>query len=495
MTAICKPRLKPSEEAKIELARRALARRNLFEFTKYTMPEFEATKFHETYYRVLDKFAKKEIYKLMVTIPPQHGKSEGSSRRLPAFIHGRNPDAKIGILSYAASLAQSFNRDNQRIVLSGTYHKLFPKTTINGSEYTSKEPGNRRNSTIFDIVGCRGFLKAVGRSGALTGDPLDIAIMDDLYKDLKEGNSPVIRRAVIEWYNSVVKKRLHNESQQLIVFTRWHAEDLIGYLEERENVVTVSSWAQLENPDKDIWYKINFPALMDSKPTELDPREMGEALYPEKHNKKKLEDEKLLDPVTFQSLNQGDPTPKEGLLYASGFKTYKRRPQEFKKLGNYTDVADTGSDYLCSINYGVGLDDYIYILDVYYTQDPQEITEEATAKFLKRSFIRESKMESNNGGRGFARNVDRFAKYSILIETFHQGDNKESRILTNSAEAVRKILFPAQWQSLWPIFAKHILRFKRVFNANEHDDAPDALTGVLEHSGVSDMLNLALYRK
>jgi predicted phage terminase large subunit-like protein len=481
-----------ASKARLELARRELARRSILHFTKYTMPEFQETSFHRNYARFLDLFAQKKIMKGMITCPPQHGKSELSSRRLPSFILGKRPNSKIAILSYAASFAQGFNRDNQRIIDSPEYKNLFPETFLNSNNIRTVSSQYQRNSTIFEIVGKRGFLKTVGRGGPLTGDPVDVAIMDDLYKDSAEGNSPVIRDAVIEWYTSVVMKRLHNDSQQLIVFTRWHDEDLIGWLEERDTVIVVESWDQLETIDPNAWYKINFPALMNHPKTELDQREMGEPLYPEKHSKEKLEKERSIDPEKFEAMNQGDPTPKAGLLVTQPFNTYDVRPSNFTKLGNYTDVADTGTDYLCSINYGV-YQDRIYILDVYYTQDPQEITEGATADLLKRGMIREAMFESNNGGRGFARAVDRILKQKIVITWFHQSLNKESRILTNAVSVQNSLLFPKNWQSRWPEFSKHILRFKKKFRANKHDDGWDALTGVYEFSGLNSSIS-ALYR-
>jgi predicted phage terminase large subunit-like protein len=491
VTARSKNIITLKDKVKIELAKRELARRSLLAYTKYTMPEFQSTKFHDVYYKFLQYFADGKLKKGIITVPPQHGKSEGSSRRLPSYIHGKDPNKKIAVLSYAATFAQGFNRDNQRIINSQRYAALFPNTRL---PYVG-EKGKISNSTRFDLSGedTRGFLKTVGRGGSLTGDPVDIAILDDLYKDSKEGNSPVIRAAVIDWYTSVVMKRLHNDSQQLIVFTRWHEEDLIGWLEENDIVILVDSWEQLDNINPEYWYKINFPALMDKLPTELDPREMGEPLYPEKHSKAKLEKERKLDPQKFESMNQGNPAPKEGLLYGD-FKTYKLRPRDIKRRSSYTDTADKGDDYLCSITYDVGLDDYVYITDILYTQKPQEETEPETANLFKRNFIKHGVIESNNGGRGFARNVDRLCGHQIVIETFHQSQNKESRILTNASEVTRKVLMPDGWDYKYPEFYKAITRFKRQFKANKHDDAPDTLTGVLEHSGVCDTVNDALYR-
>lgn len=483
------------ETIKQELARRQLARQNLLYYTQYTMPEFQPTRFHQVYYGVLNRFAHKQIKKLMVTVPPQHGKSEGSTRRLPSFMLGLDPHLKIAVISYAASKARQFNRDNQRIIDSPQYKVLFPETQLNSSNVVTVSSAYLRNSEEFQIVNCRGGLKAVGRGGPLTGDPVDLAVLDDLYKDYKEGSSPIIRQAVIDYYNSVLVKRLHNDSQQLIVFTRWDDNDLIGWLEKSSTVITVDRWDQIDDPDRDPdhWLKINFPALMNHAPTELDPREMNEPLYPEKHSRKKMEEERALDEQMFESMNQGNPKPKKGLLY-SGFKTYTKIPPHFKLRRNYCDTADTGTDYLCSIVYGVSLDDYIYILDVIYTQEPQEVTEDLVAQQYLRERVKEAFIESN-GGRAFARNVDRLSHRKCIITSFHQSNNKEARIISNSAEVQRRIMMPEHWASKWPKFAEAILYFKRNFRANSHDDAPDSLTGCLERSGIIDDNYRALYQK
>ena len=198
------------------------AKDNLLKFTTKTMPEFKAGEFHLIYYHLLDLFAKGKIKRLMITMPPQHGKSEGSTRRLPSFIFGRNPNTKIAVASYNTTFARKFNRDIQRIIDTKEYHEIFPDTLLNASNVVTISSSFLRNSEEFEIVGHKGSLKAVGRGGALTGNSVDVMIMDDLYKDYAEGNSPIIRDAVWDWYTSVVKTRLHNDSQELIVFTRWN---------------------------------------------------------------------------------------------------------------------------------------------------------------------------------------------------------------------------------------------------------------------------------
>lgn len=436
------------------------------------------TPFHLTYYKVLDAFAHGRIKKLIITVPPQHGKSEGSTRLLPAYMLGLNPDLQIAIASYADSLTKGFNRDVQRIIDEPKYRLTFPNTYLSGKNIVTIASSYLRNSREFETVNAKGRLKAVGRGGGLTGSAVDIMIMDDLYKDAMEGNSPIIRDATWEWYTSVVKTRLHNDSQELIVFTRWHEDDLIGRIEAKERVIELTSLSQIDQ-DADCWYKLNFEAIKESDPTPIDPRQSGEALWSGRHSIKLLNEKRALDRLRFDCMYQGRPESKEGLLYGDNFKTYTSLPEDTLRNANYTDTADTGDDYLCSICYRVGKDGLIYVTDILYTKEPMEVTEPATAQMLERNQTRQVNIESNNGGRGFARNVGKLYSKSA-INWFHQSANKESRISTNSATVIKHIIMPADWKIRWSEFYLSITGYKRLFRANRNDDAADVLTGIVE---------------
>ena len=483
------------KEIKRELIRRELARRNYADFVRYTFPAYFMTPVHQMYAHILDLFAKGKIKKLIISIGPQFGKSELSTRRLPPFFLGRDPNLRISVASYNTTFARKFSRDIQRVIADQPYYNLFPKTTISKTKFS--EDSDLTYAKTFDeveIINAKGSARFVGRGGPLTGNPVDVMIMDDLYKDYAEGNSPVIREAVIDWYTSVVRTRLHNKSQELIVFTRWNEEDLVGYLEKEEEVVELKELSQLENLRQDVWYKINFPSLstVASVQNELDPRqEEGLSLWPERHSVEKLEKDRALDPEKFESLHQGDPMPRVGLLY-SEFKTYIALP-EIREIRSYTDVADTGTDYLTAIFYAVGRDNNIYVLDVLHTPEPQEETEPLMVEMIKRNESNVNTIESNSGGRGFARNINKMLKNRYTIETYHQSENKEARIITNAPEVQRKIFMPLNWQGQWPTFARDLMRFKKNFKSNTIKDAADALTGVLEHSGVIEGSALALY--
>jgi len=465
-----------------------LARRTQLQFTKYTMPKnkdgssrFFSGQFHEAYYSILDKFYEGEIKKLMITIPPQHGKSEGSTRRLPARLLGKDNSLKIAITSYASTQARRFGRDVTRIIDSPEYIGLYNDARLSKSKNHDLQSDAIRTSEEFEIIDKQGLatdgnVKLVGRETSLTGNTVDVLVIDDLYKNASEGNSPTIRQNCIDWYNTTAESRLHNDSQQLIVFTRWHEEDLIGYLESKEEVRILNSISEID-PEYDGWYKINYEAIKTGEPTDLDPRLPGEPLWPERHSLQKLLKTKARDIETFECLYQGNPESTEGYLY-KGFNTYHSLP-EHNGIYNYTDTADTGKDYLCSVNYAIGQDGFFYVVDILYTQEPMEFTEQWTIDLLNRHEVSRADIESNNGGRGFARVVQTGAVHTV-VEWFTQGGNKESRIFTNSAMLQEKLRFPSDWASRWPIFYKHLTRFKKLFKANDHDDAPDTLTGIIE---------------
>lgn len=281
-----------------------MARRKLRHFIYKTFPDYEFKWFHILMCDYLDKFYNKEIKNLMFFLPPQHGKSEISSRRFPAMALGKNPDLRIVGASYSSSLADKFNRDIQRIIDSPDYHDVYPLTRLNESNVsTISQHGNwLRNSEVFEIVDKKGSYKSVGVGGSLTGNPCDIGIIDDPIKDSMEAGSLRMRDTLWEWYMSVFKTRLHNDSQQLITLTRWHEDDLAGR-------IIASIPETMEE-----WTIVSIPAIKEDDTNPQDPRKVGEALWEEKHSLEKLLVTKSQSIKTFTSLYQQRPAPAEGQL-------------------------------------------------------------------------------------------------------------------------------------------------------------------------------------
>ena len=456
---------------------RGLGERNLLSFTRHTLPAFAPAPFHIAYYEVLTRFAIGEIKKLMITMPPQHGKSEGATRRLPAFVLGQDPDKRIAIVSYNAIKARKFNRELQRIMDDDRYYELFPQTLLAG-QASYQEQGRRsrnyaRNSDECEIVGYQGSFKTIGVGGSLTGEPVDMLIMDDLYKDASSAWSPVIRQNVADWYDTVASTRLHNDSQQLLVFTRWHMEDLAGRLLEQEGV-----YDPIENPQG--WLLVSFPAIQNRPPSEQDPRAEGEPLWPERHSLEKLLEIKGRSPTVFESLYQQNPQPSQGLMYEE-FNCYTDLPSRSYSVA-YIDAADSGADYLCALFYKEA-EDGNYITDVLYTKDPMEVTETTLTYMLQQHQVERCHIESNNGGNLFVSNLQQrswdMGNRLTRFNPFHQNQNKTARIFAASASVQKLIKMPLDWKKRFPKFARDLTGYLRV-GTNAHDDAPDALTGSIE---------------
>ena len=456
---------------------RGLGERNLLSFTRHTLPAFAPAPFHIAYYEVLTRFGMGEIKKLMITMPPQHGKSEGATRRLPAFVLGQDPDKRIAIVSYNAIKARKFNRELQRIMDDDRYYELFPQTLLAGPA-SYQEQGRRsrnyaRNSDECEIVGYQGSFKTIGVGGSLTGEPVDMLIMDDLYKDASSAWSPVIRQNVADWYDTVASTRLHNDSQQLLVFTRWHMEDLAGRLLEQEGV-----YDPIENPQG--WLLVSFPAIQNRPPSEQDPRVEGEPLWPERHSLSKLLEIKGRSPTVFESLYQQNPQPSQGLMYEE-FTCYTDLPSRSYSVA-YIDAADSGADYLCALFYKEA-EDGNYITNVLYTKDPMEVTETTLTYMLQQHQVERCHIESNNGGNLFVSNLQQRSwdtgNRLTRFNPFHQNQNKTARIFAASASVQKLIKMPLDWKKRFPKFARDLTGYLRV-GTNAHDDAPDALTGSIE---------------
>lgn len=240
-----------------------------------------------------------DMYLVGRALIPTHN-SELTTRRFPAYALGKDPDKKIILCTYAATLASKFNRDIQRIIDTEEYHGVFPDTTLIDSAMM-KQPDRAyfRNLEQFEIVNKEGFLLSVGVGGALTGMPADLGIIDDPYKNREEASSPTVREKVYNWYTDVFRTRLHNDSQQLFIMTRWHPQDLAGRL-------------LMEEPDK--WEVLSFEAIKTRENGHEDPRELGEALWPDRHSLEKILHIKENQPVTFDSLYQQDPKPNKEVL-------------------------------------------------------------------------------------------------------------------------------------------------------------------------------------
>ncbi len=231
----------------------------------------------------------------MVFMPPQFGKSELVSRRLPAYLLGLNPDRRILCCSHTSTLGESLNRDVQRIVDSDRYKAIFPGTRIANPSEGGRE--YRRTLSYFEVIDHIGFLRSAGVGMAIAGQPADAGIIDDPFGKMEDADSDTIREKVDQWYSGDFYTRLSKDAPVLITHTRWNRDDLAGRLLVR-----------MADAQQDQWEILCLPAVKTDKPTHpLDPRKPGESLWPMHKSESDLEAIRRNNPRVFAALYQQDP--------------------------------------------------------------------------------------------------------------------------------------------------------------------------------------------
>lgn len=291
-----------------------IARREFLEYILFTKPDFQVNWHHEFCASKMQDFADGKIKNLMIFLPTQVGKSEMATRRLPTYLLGRYPDRNIGVISANDTKAKAFNLNIQKIIDSREYQKVFPETKLG----TGKDKYKRTENKL-EIVGYNGGLESYGINGPATGSSFYYLILDDVVKNLQDACSLAIQKRNNGNWDSVLKLRLDNDSQILIVNTRWNEDDLAGYIDKSKEF------------DFEV---VIFPALKVDDNNPDDPRKIGEALWPEKHSRERYEAQRLANPVVFEALQQQNPgVPTNILVYGKPWKQIDEMPDYSKFYG------------------------------------------------------------------------------------------------------------------------------------------------------------------
>lgn len=449
-------------------AKAELARREFFFYCQLKAPDFykEDRRYLADLCNGFQDFIQSGDEVMVVNEPPRHGKSRTASL-LVEWVLGNDQNQKIMTGSYNETLSTMFSKnvrndimeekaDQNRIVFSD----IFPGVRI-------KRGDGAMNLWSLEN-GYNNYL-ATSPTGTATGFGATLLIIDDLIKNAEEANNELTKEKHWSWFTDTMLSRLEEGGKIIIIMTRWASDDLAGraleHFGEAGAKIRHVCMKALVNPET---HEMLCPEVLSYQSYQNKIRAMG---------------------TDIASANyQQEPIDLKGRLYTS-FKTYDRLPVDaagdslIEGVYSYTDTADEGSDYLCSIIWGVYMRD-AYILDVYYTKQGMEITEPETAQRLMEYQVNRARIESNNGGSGFARNVKRISEeqlnnYMTVIKWFHQSKNKKARILSNATWVTEHVLYPANWKDRWPEYHKAMARYQRDGD-NKHDDAPDATTGVAE---------------
>ncbi len=447
------------------------ARRNFFYFCHMSNPEFfkEDRSYLMRLCTELQAFYESDEVVMIINLPPRHGKSY-TAAHFEKWVFGCNAREKIMTGSYNETLSTTFSKsvrngiseqkaDPNKIV----YSDIFPGVRIQRGDGAMN---------LWALEGQHASYLATSPGGTATGFGASIIVLDDLIKTANEAFNEDLLEGHWKWFTDTMLSRLENGGKIIIIMTRWASGDLAGRAAEHfKGEGTPYRLLSMKAVQDETTHEMLCPQILS---------------YKDYRMKAKLMSEEIAS-ANYQQV----PIDMKGRLYQS-FKDYKDIPRDgkgnplFTAIKAYCDTADEGSDYLCNIIYGEYLKE-AYVLDVYYTKEAMEITEPETAKRLNKFGVRIADIESNNGGRGFARNVERILREKLntnrcKVNWFHQSQNKRARILTNSTWVQEHIYFPVNWRDKWPEYYKVMHKYQKE-GKNAHDDAPDATTGIAEKIG------------
>ena len=391
---------------------------------------------------------------LVINMPPRFGKSY-TATLFVQWLLGRNNKLKIMTGSYNETLSSTFAKQVRDMIATEqtqgvtVYRDIFPDTKIKYGE-ASMNKWALEGSQVANYL-------ATSPTGTATGFGADLIVIDDLIKNSEEAYNSNVLEKHIDWFTNTMLSRTEKGFKLIIIMTRWASNDLAGFI--------------LSNYDDVV--HINYKAINDDG-TPLDEETLSLEDF-------EFKTKNMAKEIVYANYQQ-EPIDIKGRLY-NEFKTYVELPKEkIVKISAYCDTADTGDDFLCNIIYA-DCKDSAYILDVIYTKEAMEITEPLVAEAYKKFNVNVADIESNNGGRAFARNIERITRdkgnYKTIVKWFHQSGNKIARILSNSAWVNANIYMPIDWKNKWSEFAKDIISYQKE-GKNKHDDGPDALTGVAE---------------
>lgn len=448
-----------SERAEEIAYSKYMASKDFLWFTRYFFQrrfnkKFIVSQHHQTISDALMRVYTGETKRLIINIAPRYGKTELAVKNFIAYSLANNPSAKFIHLSYADDLALDNSEAIREIVKSAEYQELFnieikSNTDSKKKWHTTKDGGVYATSAGGQVTGFgAGSIESSGKfDGAI--------IIDDPIKP-DDADSDRVRDYINNKFDSTIKNRVNSrDTPIIIIMQRLHESDLCGYV--------------LGNDDRE-WEVVKMPCIY-----EIEGQEM--ALWPQKHSLEELYNLRKSNEIVFDRQYMQNPKPLKGLMY-SGLKTCEAPPEGEAVM--YCDTADTGADYLCAI-VAIKNNNSLYITDVVYTQEPQEVTESLVANLIVRNKVNRAVIESNNGGRSFARSIQRILEdvkwRKTNISTFHQSANKNTRILSNSSTIVLNVYFCNNLNSKFMLDLRTYSREGK----NAHDDAPDALTGLTEH--------------
>jgi predicted phage terminase large subunit-like protein len=418
------------------------ARTSMLDFVRYTKRDFVSGWFNELLCLEIDNFLseveKGLMPRLMIFAPPRSGKSEIASRRFPSYALGRFPKWNVISCSYASDLANRMSRDTQRIIDDPLYKDVFPETNLNTANVKTVSKGAIRTVDLWEIVNSEGDLvggsyRAAGVNGGITGQGMNIGIIDDPAKDFKEASSKAYQETVIDWYDTTFYTRQDPRLNGIIIIlTRWHKNDLAGQLIQQMKSGG-EQWRIVSFPmvaEKDEYHEINNDKFF--------LRKEGDLLFPERMPIEYVEKCRARGSLVWNALYQQRPSAKGGgLLRSDWFGEYDVLP----KLKYTVVIGDTAqkikesNDFSVFEHWGLGDDGYLYLIDMIRGKwEADELKKRAVAfwnkcKQFDGSQCRWLGIEDKSSGTGLIQQLQKSTIPKIPVKAIPRAKDKLTRFL------------------------------------------------------------------
>lgn len=442
------------------IKRKRQARKDFWAFCLYMDPKFFGKRgfliiVAQAFMRIFLAYSSGVIRRLAVSMPPRAGKSYISSLFV-AWMFGHFPEESVMRNTCASDLYNKFSYDTRNIVKSKRYQEIFPEIKL------SQDKKNVKGWNLSTSRQVGYFGGGVGGTVIGFGASM-LAMTDDLYKSLEDALSDNNNEKVWSWKQGTHDSRIEGNCCSIDIGTRWSEQDVLGKLEEQDKYDEI----------------IRIPALDENDET------FCADVHTTEYYREVRDD---IDDSIWEAEYMQNPIEAKGLLFPKSklmrFKAEHLKGEPDGVIGA-CDVADKGDDDLCA-PIGPVYGDRVFITNVTFTKDPVEVTEPLLAQAILETKCDRMRVESNNGGRIFGKNIRALVvkeKGKCEIQTRPTTQNKDTRILMKSGWIKKHCCFLDESEyekgSDYDRFMKALTRYKKE-GGNKHDDAPDGMTILAE---------------